>query len=216
MFFIIKWTKYLDQLWYVSLFVSSHREFSLQIYYVISSISFQIKRDLYRQEVCMMWSCCNNKKYLCEWRTLCSHPAGSVLLHYKVKYKEDMKEMSFNLYSLLPDTLDTQHAKELTEMQSEVSAGNIQSVVRSHRITRRRCTELLLIVIFIEIELNVRLWWYLLWWYLRFPFVEFKICFTHIAFNFFLAYKSLHTLFYEKAVTKANTTFIFVISSWIQ
>lgn len=116
-----------------------NREFSLQIYYVISSVSFQIKRDLYRQEVCMMWSCCNNKKYLCEWRTLCSHPAGSALLHYKVKYKEDMKEMSFNLYSLLPDTLDTQHAKELTEMQSEVSALNIQSAVRSHRITQRLC-----------------------------------------------------------------------------
>lgn len=127
-----------------------NREFSLQIYYVISSVSFQIKRDLYRQEVCMMWPCCNNKKYLCEWRTLCSHPAGSVLLHYKVKYKEDMKEMSFNLYSLLPDTLDTQHAKELTEMQSEVGALNIQSAVRSHRITRRWFTEPLLIIIFID------------------------------------------------------------------
>ena len=33
--------------------------------------------------------------------------------------------MSINLYSLLPDTLDTQHAKELTEMQSEVGGLNI-------------------------------------------------------------------------------------------
>lgn len=30
--------------------------------------------------------------------------------------------MSVNLYSLLPDTLDAQRAKELTEMQSEVGA----------------------------------------------------------------------------------------------
>lgn len=125
-------------------------EFSLQIYYVMSSVSFHIKRDLYRQDVCMMWSCCNNKTYLCEWRTLCSHPAGSALLHYKVKYKEDMKEMSFNLYSLLPDTLDTQHAKELTAMQSEVSALNIQSAVRSRRITWTWFTEPLLIIIFID------------------------------------------------------------------
>lgn len=34
--------------------------------------------------------------------------------------------MSVNLYSLLPDTLDTQHAKELTEMQSEVGGLNNQ------------------------------------------------------------------------------------------
>lgn len=125
-------------------------ENSVQIDYVLSSVSVHIKRDLYRQEVCMMWSCCNNKTYLCEWRTLCSHPAGSALLHYKVKYKEDMKEMSFNLYSLLPDTLDTQHAKELTAMQSEVSALNIQSAVRSRRITRRWFTEPLLIIIFVD------------------------------------------------------------------
>lgn len=45
------------------------------------------------------------------------------LFSHKVKYKEDgKKEMSVNLYSLLPDTIDTQHAKELTEMQSEVGA----------------------------------------------------------------------------------------------
>lgn len=41
----------------------------------------------------------------------------------QVKYKEDgKKELSVNLFSLLPETLDTQHAKELAEMQSEVGA----------------------------------------------------------------------------------------------
>lgn len=52
------------------------------------------------------------------------HTLFCVLFHHKVKYKEDgKKEMSVNLYSLLPDTIDTQHAKELTDMQSEVGSG---------------------------------------------------------------------------------------------
>ena len=39
----------------------------------------------------------------------------------QVKYKEDgKKEMSINLYSLLPETIDTQHAKEVSNLQSEV------------------------------------------------------------------------------------------------
>lgn len=38
-----------------------------------------------------------------------------------MKYKEEgKKEMSINLYSLLPATIDTQHAKELSDLQSEV------------------------------------------------------------------------------------------------
>lgn len=39
----------------------------------------------------------------------------------QLKYKEDgKKEMNMNLYSLLPDTLDTQHAKEQSQSQSQV------------------------------------------------------------------------------------------------
>lgn len=38
-----------------------------------------------------------------------------------MKYKEDgKKEMSINLYSLLPETIDTQHAKEASNLQSKV------------------------------------------------------------------------------------------------
>lgn len=38
-----------------------------------------------------------------------------------MKYKEDgKKEMSINLYSLLPETIDTQHAREVSTLQSEV------------------------------------------------------------------------------------------------
>ena len=66
-------------------------------------------------------------------------------LHHKVKYKEDSKkEMSVNLFSLLPDTIDAEHAKEQTEMQSEVGSGrrdrwifNVQSIScsgSSHRL----------------------------------------------------------------------------------
>lgn len=39
----------------------------------------------------------------------------------QVKYKEEgKKEMSFNLYSLLPQTIATEHAKEASNLQSEV------------------------------------------------------------------------------------------------
>lgn len=42
-------------------------------------------------------------------------------LSLQVKYKEDgKKEMSINLYSLLPQTIDTQHAGEASKLQSEV------------------------------------------------------------------------------------------------
>ena len=37
-----------------------------------------------------------------------------------MKYKEDMKDNSSNLYSHLPETTDTKFAKEMSEMQSEV------------------------------------------------------------------------------------------------
>ena len=52
-----------------------------------------------------------------------NYHSGCILFPHKVKYKEEgKKEMSENLYSLVPDAIDTQHAKELTEMQSEVGA----------------------------------------------------------------------------------------------
>lgn len=38
-----------------------------------------------------------------------------------MKYKEDSKkEMSINLYSVMPATIDTEHAKEASNLQSEV------------------------------------------------------------------------------------------------
>ena len=38
-----------------------------------------------------------------------------------MKYKEDgKKEMSINLYSVMPATIDTEHAKEASNLQSEV------------------------------------------------------------------------------------------------
>ena len=38
-----------------------------------------------------------------------------------MKYKEEgKKEMSVNLFSLLPETFDTQHAKEASQLQSQV------------------------------------------------------------------------------------------------
>lgn len=56
---------------------------------------------------------------------VCSHSSGCILFRLKVKYKEDgRKEMSVNLYSLLPDTLDTQHAKELSDTRSEVGSSS--------------------------------------------------------------------------------------------
>lgn len=46
---------------------------------------------------------------------------AAFLFHQKVKYKEDgRKEMNVSLYSLLPDTLDAQRAKELRDAQSDV------------------------------------------------------------------------------------------------
>lgn len=46
----------------------------------------------------------------------------SLLVKHKVKYKEDgRKEMGVSLYSVLPNTLEMQHAKELGDMQSEVA-----------------------------------------------------------------------------------------------
>lgn len=46
----------------------------------------------------------------------------SLLVNHKVKYKEDgRKEMGVSLYSVLPNTLEMKHAKELGDMQSEVA-----------------------------------------------------------------------------------------------
>ena len=43
------------------------------------------------------------------------------LLRRQVKYKEEgKKEASVSLYSLMPDTLETQRARDLTDMLSEV------------------------------------------------------------------------------------------------
>lgn len=47
--------------------------------------------------------------------------SNECVINLQVKYKEEgKKEMSINLYSLLPATIDTQHAKELSDLQSEV------------------------------------------------------------------------------------------------
>lgn len=50
---------------------------------------------------------------------LCSPP-----VRHQVKYKEEgRKEAGVSLFSVLPDTLDTQRAKELGALQSEVGPG---------------------------------------------------------------------------------------------
>lgn len=55
---------------------------------------------------------------------LCIHIPQFILVSsslFQLKYKEDgKKEMNMNLYSLLPETLDTQHAKEQSQSQSQV------------------------------------------------------------------------------------------------
>lgn len=39
----------------------------------------------------------------------------------QLKYKEEgKKDVSINLYSVLPETLETQHAREASALQSEV------------------------------------------------------------------------------------------------
>lgn len=56
---------------------------------------------------------------------------------FQVKYKEDgMKEMSINLYSLLPETIETQHVKEVSNLQSEVfkqDSSSVESIVYTHK-----------------------------------------------------------------------------------
>ena len=43
---------------------------------------------------------------------------------FQSKYKEEgKKEASISLYSLLPETMETQHAKEASELRSEVHTG---------------------------------------------------------------------------------------------
>lgn len=47
---------------------------------------------------------------------------------HQVKYKEDgKKELSKNLYSALPETAETQFAKQMSEIQSEVRTMNASS-----------------------------------------------------------------------------------------
>ena len=57
-----------------------------------------------------------------------SRPSVCALFRQKIKYKEEgKKEMSVNLYGLVPDTLDIQHAKEAAELQSEVGWSHSQT-----------------------------------------------------------------------------------------
>ena len=53
--------------------------------------------------------------------TISGSQAVSPFLLYQIKYKEDTEENSINLYSLLPETAETQFAKQMSEMQSEVN-----------------------------------------------------------------------------------------------
>ncbi len=39
---------------------------------------------------------------------------------FQLKYKADVQENSSNLYSLMPETLDTQFAKHNADLQSDV------------------------------------------------------------------------------------------------
>lgn len=57
---------------------------------------------------------------------------------FQLKYKEDgKKEMNMNLYSLLPDTLDTQHAKEQSQSQSQVLPPTHRLPLLTHWVTGR-------------------------------------------------------------------------------
>lgn len=66
-------------------------------------------------------------------RQVRSDSRGCILSHHKVKYKEEgKKELSVNLFSLLPDTIDQQHAKELRDLQSEVCSISVSYTGDSH------------------------------------------------------------------------------------
>ena len=52
---------------------------------------------------------------------------------FKAKYKEaGKKEASNSLYHLLPETLDTQHAKEAYQLQSEVRYTHTHTHTQTH------------------------------------------------------------------------------------
>ena len=54
----------------------------------------------------------------------------------QVKYKEEgKKEMCVNLFSLLPETNDTLHAKQVSHLQSEVGYTHTRAHVRTHAHT---------------------------------------------------------------------------------
>lgn len=55
---------------------------------------------------------------------------------FQSKYKEEgKKEASISLYSLLPETMETQHAKEASELRSEVDLTEIpEHLCCTHRL----------------------------------------------------------------------------------
>ena len=61
-------------------------------------------------------------------------PASCVCGPFQAKYKElSRKEVGSNLYSLLPSTMETQHARESSELLSEVSSPQRPSLSRTHQ-----------------------------------------------------------------------------------
>lgn len=56
-----------------------------------------------------------------------------------MKYKQGRKEASGSLYSTLPETLETLHAKEASELQSEVNPQHAYSPTHTHRADLQVC-----------------------------------------------------------------------------
>lgn len=55
-----------------------------------------------------------------------------------MKYKQGMKEASSSLYSTLPETLETLHAKEASRLQSEVNLHRPHTHTDTHTHTLMR------------------------------------------------------------------------------
>ena len=90
-----------------------------------------LKKSLFRTYIVFI-SNERTKLLLLLWLTLC----GACLL--QVKYKEEGKRRaSVSLYSTLAETPETQHAKEVSQLQSEVHTSYTHAQTHTLTLTRR-------------------------------------------------------------------------------
>lgn len=54
-----------------------------------------------------------------------------VFILFKAKYKKDKEDLPNTLYSLLPETLETQFVKEMAETHSEVGTLSMECKMQS-------------------------------------------------------------------------------------